>query len=90
MEAMVCGLPIIASRTGGIAENIIHKETGILVQPGNTLELAEAINDMISMSEKQRKSIGEKAKNFALNEFDLNGRIKDNETTEWRMGKQIK
>ena len=76
MEAMVCGLPIIASRTGGIAENIIHKETGILVQPGNTLELAEAINNMISMSEKQRQSIGEKAKIFALTEFDLNKNAK--------------
>tara|TARA_Y100001970_G_C14204273_1_gene842988 strand:- start:1532 stop:1996 length:465 start_codon:yes stop_codon:yes gene_type:complete len=29
-------------------------------------------------------------KHGVWNEFDLNGRIKDNETTKWRMGEQIK
>jgi glycosyltransferase involved in cell wall biosynthesis len=41
--AMAHGLPVIASRTGGLAEIIEHERTGWLVQPGSPTALAEAI-----------------------------------------------
>ncbi len=35
IEAMAAGLPVVASRTGGIQESVLEEETGYLVNPGN-------------------------------------------------------
>ncbi|MEM3612936.1 MAG: glycosyltransferase family 4 protein [Candidatus Bathyarchaeia archaeon] len=47
LEAMASGLPIIATRVSGTAEIVIHNETGILVEPGNVEQLAEAIKYLV-------------------------------------------
>ena len=47
-EALVCGLPIIASRTGALKKLIRDRETGILVDAGRSDVLAEAISSLIS------------------------------------------
>jgi len=43
LEAMGCGLPVIASNIGGLAELIIHKKTGILVPPGDAIAILGAV-----------------------------------------------
>jgi glycosyltransferase involved in cell wall biosynthesis len=46
LEAMACGVPVIASRTSSIPE--IVGEAGVLVSPLDTEELASAITDLLS------------------------------------------
>jgi glycosyltransferase involved in cell wall biosynthesis len=43
LEAMLCRTPIVATRTGGIPSLVQHEETGLLVSPRNSSELAAAI-----------------------------------------------
>lgn len=43
VEAMTSGVPVIASRSGGLAEIIEHKKTGLLYEPGNIGELCGSI-----------------------------------------------
>lgn len=43
LEALMFGKPVIASNTGGIPEVIEHMRTGILVEPENAEDLANAI-----------------------------------------------
>ena len=48
-------LPVIASRVGGIPEQIIDGETGLLVDPGNSDQLKMAIERLINDAALSRK-----------------------------------
>ena len=43
IEAFACGTPVIASRHGGLKEIVVQGKTGLLVDPGDSRALADAI-----------------------------------------------
>lgn len=55
LEAMASGLPTISSNVGGIPEIIENNETGLLVPPKNSKELAEKILFLINNRKLARK-----------------------------------
>jgi glycosyltransferase involved in cell wall biosynthesis len=63
LEAMASGLPIIATNVGGTSEIIIHNETGILIEPGNVKQLAEALKYLIE-SPPEALRLGQNARTF--------------------------
>jgi len=52
MEAMAMGVPVIASRVGGLPELIRDNETGVLVPPKDADALAKAIIGLLTDGEK--------------------------------------
>jgi hypothetical protein len=46
-EAMMCGVPVVATAVGGIPEVVKHGSTGLLVQPRDPLSLGEAIRSAL-------------------------------------------
>ena len=50
LEALACGIPVVASNVGGIPEIQTSKEYGILVSPKNSEELQKAILDCLNKS----------------------------------------
>jgi glycosyltransferase involved in cell wall biosynthesis len=46
LEAMGEGLPVVASRIGGLPELVVDGENGILVEPGNVNEWARALKSI--------------------------------------------
>lgn len=48
VEAMACGCPVIASRTGGLQHNVLDGKTGLLVEPKNPEKLTSAINYLLT------------------------------------------
>lgn len=68
LEAMASGLPIVATRVGGIPEIIEDGENGFLVEPKNSKQLAEKILCLLS-NDELRKHIflknTEKAKSYS-------------------------
>jgi glycosyltransferase involved in cell wall biosynthesis len=54
VEAMASGLPVVASRVGGIPEIVLDGETGLLVDPDNPIQLAEALLSLLDDPPKRR------------------------------------
>jgi glycosyltransferase involved in cell wall biosynthesis len=48
VEAMVCGLPVVATRSGGVPEIVRNEQDGILVTPGSVNEMADAIKRLLT------------------------------------------
>lgn len=63
LEAMASGLPIIATNVGGTPEIVAHNETGLLIEPGNAKQLAEAIKFLIK-SPDEAVRLGRNARKF--------------------------
>ena len=76
VEAMACGLPVIASNMGGPAISTVDNETGILVEPGNAEKLAEAINRFLDNPDLRRK-MGAAARKRAEDVFDWDVIVKE-------------
>jgi glycosyltransferase involved in cell wall biosynthesis len=72
-EAMILGKPVIGSNDGGLPEMIEHGKTGFLFEPGNALEMAKYLRRLLD-SPEERIAIGEAARRFAINWFDINVR----------------
>ncbi|GAA4250776.1 glycosyltransferase [Dactylosporangium darangshiense] len=47
LEAMACGVPVVAYAVGGIAESVIDNVTGVLVSPRDTVALAGALRALL-------------------------------------------
>ncbi|MEM3402204.1 MAG: glycosyltransferase family 4 protein, partial [Candidatus Hadarchaeales archaeon] len=69
IEAMACENPIIATRAGGIPE-VVTPDCGILVEPRNSEQIAEAANQLLSDS-NLRKRLGRNARRRAERVFDF-------------------
>ncbi len=70
LEGMAMGLPVISTRVAGVPEIIDHKETGLLIAPENSLELANAMERVLDQP-TQRSAMGYAARNKAERLFDL-------------------
>ncbi|WP_210466236.1 glycosyltransferase [Rufibacter roseolus] len=71
LEAQMNGLPVIASRSGGIPESLIENETGLLVDKQNAEQIANAMFSLYS-NPSWRMEIGGKSKNFVRDKFGPN------------------
>jgi glycosyltransferase involved in cell wall biosynthesis len=61
LEAMASGLPIVASRLGGIPDIVREGENGILFEPGKVEELARALRYLVENPE-ERERMGQAGK----------------------------
>lgn len=70
LEAMAAGLPVIASAVDGICEVIKNEANGLLVIPGNPLDLADKIAQLSADFEKRRR-LGQAGQNTIVEKFTL-------------------
>jgi len=64
LEAMACGVPVIASKIGGLKEIVQEGVSGLLVPPGDSIALANSIVYLLS-NEQIRLRLGEGARRRA-------------------------
>jgi L-malate glycosyltransferase len=76
IEALATGLPVVASRVGGIPEFIEEGKTGLLFTSGNHLELAERIRYLMD-NPKALMEMSRNGRAAALEKFSIERRIQD-------------
>ena len=70
LEAMAAGLPVVASRVGGVPEQVSDDETGLLVEPGDPNQLAAALSRLTADASLRRR-LGAAGRARAEHAFDL-------------------
>ena len=55
LHAMAHGLPVVASRVGGLPEAVVHEQTGWLVEPNSPEKLATAIG--VAVRDRERLAV---------------------------------
>jgi glycosyltransferase involved in cell wall biosynthesis len=64
LEAMACGVPVVASRAGGLAVTVQDGVTGRLVPEGDVAALARAMTGLLA-DEPGRRALGMRAVEWA-------------------------
>ena len=70
LEALACGVPVVATDVGGISEQVEHRRTGFLVPPADAESMAERIESLL-MDEGLRQRLSASAASDAAERFDL-------------------
>jgi phosphatidylinositol alpha 1,6-mannosyltransferase len=77
MEAMACGLPVIAANSYALPELTHHGENGYVFQPGNSDELARYLDELLAdaalrakMSEKSLEIIAKHDRVLVLDQWE--------------------
>jgi glycosyltransferase involved in cell wall biosynthesis len=72
LEAQAAGLPVVAGRTGGVAEVVADGETGLLAPVRDEAAFAAAVGCLLS-DPHRRRTMGARAQRRARREHDLVG-----------------
>jgi glycosyltransferase involved in cell wall biosynthesis len=70
LEAMACGLPVVATRVGGLPEVVVHEHTGLLVASQDAQQLAAALNRLVQQ-EDTRLSLGRQGRTRVMKHFSV-------------------
>ena len=70
LEAMCAGLPVIATRVGGVPETVQDGVTGLLVADNNSEAMAQAMQELMT-SEPERRRLGEGGQAMLQHEFSI-------------------
>ena len=74
LEAMACGLPIVATDVGGIPEVVYQNKNGILVDPGDVAGLKSALDFLFKCPDK-RIRMGKASREIVERGFSLENQI---------------
>ena len=70
MEAMSCGLPVVATSVGGVPEMIEHGHTGWLVEPNDFEKISERVAELLK-SPADMKRMGGRARQRAVERMGI-------------------
>lgn len=74
LEALACGLPVVATSVGGIPEQVDHGKTGFLVPAGDAGGIAERVISLFQQ-DSVRAHYGREARRTAEARFNLDNQV---------------
>jgi glycosyltransferase involved in cell wall biosynthesis len=75
LEAMAAGVPVVATRVGGVPELVGDGVTGLLVEPGSDDALADAVLQLLEQPDRARQ-MGVAARERARGAFSLDSAMR--------------
>ncbi|MGI8805495.1 MAG: glycosyltransferase [Thermoleophilaceae bacterium] len=78
IEALACGVPVVATRVGGVPEVVDHGGTGLLVEPGRPEALADALETLLG-DPARRRAMAERGRRVAAERFDVETMVRATE-----------
>lgn len=72
LEAMYCQIPVIAYNVGGIGEVVKNKETGWLVEAGDSQAFKDSILEVINSPASELEKITTAAQSLVLKNYQIN------------------
>lgn len=78
LDALGFQIPVVASRVGGIPEIILDQNTGLLVEVGDALGLAQAIGQLLA-DQSTARQLASNGRRYVSEQFSLKGMIDGNE-----------
>jgi glycosyltransferase involved in cell wall biosynthesis len=70
VEAMACGVPVVASSIDGVPEILLHGETGLLFQRGDIRQMAGTVERILD-DESLRRRLCNHARRVVASRFTL-------------------
>jgi glycosyltransferase involved in cell wall biosynthesis len=70
LEALACGLPMVAFDVGGLPDMVRNNCTGVLVEPGNSRALGSAIRKLLD-DEGRRRQMSANCRRIAVEEYGM-------------------
>ena len=74
LEALACGVPVVATAVGGIPEQVDDGRTGFLVPTGDVEAMASRITHLLSNDDLRRR-FGREAAHTARTQFDIQRQV---------------
>ena len=74
LEAQCAGVPVVATRVGGIPEAVVDGKTGILVPPGDSRALADAIEKVL-VDKSLADRFGQNGRKYICENFQLDDMV---------------
>jgi glycosyltransferase involved in cell wall biosynthesis len=74
MQAMACGLAVVATSVGAIEEAVQRDRTGLIVPPRDAAALADALG-LLMADPARRAAMGEAGRQYALAHFGIDGML---------------
>lgn len=84
LEAMAAGLPVVATRVGGVPEVVVEGETGLLVPPRDPEALAQAILTLLRDPDL-RQAMGQAGRERVREHFSVDQMVKKTESLYQRL-----
>jgi glycosyltransferase involved in cell wall biosynthesis len=78
LEAMACGLPVVATNGGGLPEVVEHDRTGLLVPSRNAAALADAISRLLRDG-NAREAFGREGRRRAEDHYSVAAMVRRHE-----------
>lgn len=71
LEAQASGLPVVATRVGGVPELIDDGTTGLLVPPEDSDALGARMDELVDMDDSDRRTMGNRGRRRTRTRFDI-------------------
>jgi glycosyltransferase involved in cell wall biosynthesis len=77
LQAAACGVPLVGGRAGGIPEIVQPGLNGELMEPGDTVALASALDQLLG-SPQRRASYGQAGREWVMQRFSIPAMVQGN------------